>query len=269
MAPDLDPELEAAARRRLTALATAITVPPATAPPGVQDHVPDRLPEQPGSRPHPRRSLLAAGAAAFAAITVAAVGAAVLAGRDDGPGQVATTPGAAASCDPLVATDGVVASGALPDGGRWDVLVAGAPPLVATTPRVDGAPVGGSMSDEASRASLVNRGEFGISAELTDRGTIVWGDVPRATDHVEVTVDGAAATACPAAAPTDQLVRYFGIALPRGPHTTDIEVTAFDARGRILASAALEQTTLREVPRGSHRNMTADPSLVPLPLGSG
>jgi hypothetical protein len=264
---DLDPALEDAARRRLTALAAAIAVPPATAPPGVAGD-----PALPKPRREPRRPLLLAGVGAVGAVAVAAaVGAAVLTGRDDGDSQVTTSPGIGVPCDPKVADDGIVASGTLPDGGRWEVQVHGEPPLVTTVALIDGAVVGRTDGDERSRAPVVDRGYFGIHAERTERGTVVWGEVPLTADHVAVRADDETTVACPTIVPADDLVGYFGVALPPGLEMdeTGIAVEAVDLQGRVLASGTLDRTTLREVPMGSHSHMTVDPSLVPLPLDAG
>jgi hypothetical protein len=275
MSRELDPTLEAAARRRLSSLAASIAVSPATAPADLTDRANggdsadsadgdhgDPLPS-PTNRPR-RRALVLVGTAA-AGVTALAV-AALLAGDDEGRQTVTGPPPGAGSCPSEVADDGVIASGPTPSGGTWEVRVGREPPNVASWAVVDGVRVGGSLGDILSRAPVVNDGMLPLNSELTRQGGIVWGQVPVTTDHVEVsTDDGDVVTACPVAVPTDDLVDWFGLALPPGSRPDDVR--ALDVGGRVLAAGDLGDVILDEVPSGAGTQMTVDPSLVPLPLG--
>jgi hypothetical protein len=276
MSRELDPTLEAAARRRLSSFAAAIAVPPATAPaPAVAptdvsnrddgdgtDHG-DPLPPSTG---WPRRRALALVGATAAGVTALAVAAAVVTAGGDGSRQTVTGPPQGQPCPSRAADDGVIASGPTPSGGTWEVRVDGEPPNGRSWVVVHGEVVGGTQGDILSRAPVVNDGLLPLNSELTRQGGIVWGQVPVTTDHVEVTTDdGDLATACPVAVPTDDLVEWFGLALPRGSRPADVR--ALDVGGRVLAAGDLGEVVIDQVPSGAGTQMTVDPSLVPLPLG--
>jgi hypothetical protein len=285
--PDLDPRLEAAARRRLTSFAEAIAVPPATDAPGRSDatggsdtnEVTD-LPLVRSDAHSPRRRLVLVGAAASVTVLAAAAGGLALARDDDRAGEDdrATTDSSVAGdppaedCTPRVADDGVIASGPTAAGGSgWEVQVFGEPPHVGTSVVVDGVPAGGMQHDLLSRATLVNHGAFSLNAGMSEQGGIVYGELPRETATVEVTTDqGDAVSACPVTVPTDDLVAWFGLAL--APGVLPADARALDAQRRVLASGEFDFEPPpglpdAEGPASVGTHMTADTALVDLPLG--
>ena len=273
MTSDLDPDRESALRRRLASFADVIVLPPA------DGEVPPEasVPESVRDRPHgPRRPVVLAAAAA----TVAVAGAAGVLALTDGDrgddteagtttsaGEATTGTVASGDCEPRVAEDGVIASGPT-EGGGWEVRVSGAPPRVTSEVIVDGAPAGGTMTDELSRAPVVNEGYFPISAEVGEDRAIVYGEVPRETAVVEVvTTGGGVPTACPVTVPNDELIAWFGLSLPAGDHPSGVR--ALDAGGRVLASGDFPIDGPFSVEFGGSflTDLTADPALVDLPLG--
>ena len=286
MKPDLDPRLEAAARRRLTSFGEAIAV-PATEAPGSTDISGESdatemadLALVRGDAHGPRRRLVLVGAAASVTVLAAAAGGLTLAAGDDRADEDddATTESSAvgeppaAECTARVADDGVIASGPTGAGGSgWEVRVFGEPPHVGTSVVVDGVPAGGTQDDVLSRAPLVNHGAFSLNAGVSEQGGIVYGEIPRETATVEVTTDqGDTVSGCPVTVPTDDLVAWFGLGLPPGVLPADAR--ALDAQGRVLASGELDWEPPPGLPDtegpgtiGTH--MTADPALVDLPLG--
>lgn len=277
MTSDLDPAHEAAVRRRLTSFGDAIVVPPAMDGSG-DDRTEATDLALVGERPHRQRRPLVLAAAAATVTVAGAAGVLALADRDGSDDteattatSAATTPAAPDDCEPRLADDGVIASGPTEGGSGWDVRVYGEPPHVGTAVTVDGAPAGGTMNDEMSRAPLVNNGAFSLSAGLSDEGGIVYGEIPRATAVVEVTTDdGGVQSACPVTVPTDELIAWFGLSLPPGIHPTGAR--ALDAQGQILASGEIDWAPPpglpdAEPPGSVGTYMTADPALVDLPLG--
>ena len=276
MTTDLDPEREAALRRRLASFGEAIVVPPTTDGSG-EDRTEATDLALVRERPHRQRRPLVLAAAAATVTVAGAAGVLALAdrdGADDTEATTATSAGTASAapgdCEPRVAEDGVIASGPT-EGGGWEVRVYGEPPHVGTAVSVDGAPAGGTMSDEMSRAPLVNNGAFALNAGLSDERGIVYGEIPRATAVVEVTTDeGGVQSACPVTVPTDELIAWFGLSLPPGVHPTGAR--ALDTAGQALASGEIGWEPPPGIPDagppgaiGAH--MTADPALVDLPLG--
>lgn len=261
MRRDPHPSREAAARRRLTALADAIAVPP-PAPLGAG---PDRRPAaSAGERARRRRPALVAaavGAAAAALVTALLV---VGPGGDGGPGT-GVTPAAADSCGGHAA-DGVVGAGTLADGTTWRVRVDGPPPDRYTGAQVGGEEIGAVAHDARSWPGLVDEGLLSLDARVTDRAVLVFGETPVGTARVRIALhDGTAVSVCPVAVRGDHdVVRRYAIALP--PSALPTRAQALDGAGRALASGDLTHL-LDASPSGGSTQMTIDPALVSLPLG--
>lgn len=259
------PSLEDAARRRITALAEDIAVPPALprftgghheVPPGVADLDAGRG----------RRPLVVAGAIAVASAAAAvAVAVQVVGVGGDGPGT-GISPAAADTCGSEAARDGVVGSGTLADGTSWQVRTQGSPPDQSTFAQVGGEDVGGVAHDGRSWPGLVNEGALTLQISVSDRAALVFGEVPPGATRVRISLgDGTALSVCPVAVPGDgAIVRHFATALPPGAQPA--RVAALDGTGRILASGDLTPL-LDASPSGGATDMTIDPRLVSLPLG--
>jgi hypothetical protein len=180
--------------------------------------------------------------------------------------EAVTGPVSSGACEPRTADDGLVAAGTLDDDGRWEVRSQGEPPNETTFAFVDGERVGGFMGDERSQPGRINEGLLPLNVDVTERGVLVYGEVPLATANIEVSFEGGdVAHACPVTVPTDDVVAYFGAALPPGTRPT--EARALDRQKRVLASGVLSGLPLDAVPSSALTTMNVDPALVALPLG--
>lgn len=250
MTRDLDPRLEAAARRQITRLVEAIDTSADMSGPA---------PARP--RPRPFALVVAASLVAVAGVVAAVIGA------DDGTGERTSTDTASGGqCAAERADDGEVASGSSPDGTPWVVEVRGQPPDVGVWSTVG--------EDESSQehaadswAMLVNEGNLTWSIHGTDRGQVVVAEVPTSTATVEVQLsDGRTLHLCPkTVAPVDALAYAAGF-VPAG--TTIEDMRALDASRQVLAQLrAAELPRTRGESGGFAVGVLIDPELVELPLG--
>ena len=281
MRRDPNPFLEATARRRITALAEDIAVPPAH--PGVTGGRDKDMSDVSGGSNSPggpgdvdgaggsgvewvrrRRPVVVAGAIAAAAASVA-VAVQVIGPGGEGPGT-GVAPAAADACGFGEAADGVVGTGTLESGATWEVRAQGSPPNQSIFAEVDGESVGGFAHDARSWPGLVNDGSLTLQASVTDGAVLVFGEIPAGTTRLQVGLrGGTAVSVCPVAVPgTRGIVHHFAVALPPGAHPT--QVGALDSTGRVLATGDLSQL-LAASPSGGATGMTIDPGLVSLPLG--
>lgn len=206
------------------------------------------------------------------------------------PPRPDVTVGAAADgeCPERMAEDGVVGSGTLRGGERWEFRVAQEDGWLNGWVYVDGGRSGGWGHDSASWPSVVNAGMLDANLVPVDGGWIVALLIPTTSARVVVELgDGRELVLCPASVPSTAVVGFAAGFVPYGPDIRALHV--YDAVDRRIAwaddvpSADVAQAELDEhlaslpagldVPDGySERGVMGflleiDPDLVDLPLG--
>jgi hypothetical protein len=273
MRRELDPQLEATVREQLTRLIDAIeTTPPEAVDMNMIVDIPgpSRLDQARARAAARRRRTLILASTAVAAAAAAVLAFVVVPGdsRSDvvsgGGDRTTTTTTEATSttattvpdttvtpapadtgCTSGVASDGLVASGDMAGGGRWEYRVSGQLPDVEAVVLVDGTPVDGQYTaavgqDQPLGGGQLRQGRVEVGryrVDTVERETVEDVAVPAATATVQAYVwDGSQRSQvelCPRLIPGVADVKYAATYVPFGSEL--MAVIALDADGRAVA----------------------------------
>jgi hypothetical protein len=276
--PELDPDVEAAARRQLTRLVDAVVVPSPSAAGAASagdaavdglDGVP--LPPARGEAAG-RRRVRVVGAAAAGVVVAAAVTAAIL--GDGDASRTATAPTGRDVCRATEAEDGVIGRGRFGDGVPWAVRFETPGDdgqwIEGVFTSIDGEGAGGWSHNERSWPSLVDLGVLTWHLAVHAEHLVLSGQVPSSAARVEVDLqDGQEVTACPVTVPSIGAVSYFAVAIPAGAEL--VAAHAVDAQGRTIAEANADRlddlVAHGEIDAPVAMDVEIDRDLVDLPLG--